>query len=369
MRQPVRIAARRAPRVPAPMRIAVLVLAPLGIASLATDALADESRTMLIGPTTIIQPGHYVLAADIEAAVDPVILIQSDLVTLDLNGHAIRIPATTGVAVTIQENARSIRIRNGRISGGSSAVRHLASNPASETTVVLEDLEITDLQGAAILIQNARSVDVLRCAIRRTGQIGLFGGEGISLVAAPGGQVPPTGRVEYNDLREINGVGIAISGTFASLQVRRNTLVEIQDYRMTIAGGGVRVEGNTFIGNNGLGLFLNASGVDLVDNVFNGPCFMAQIYPDGSTPPLGSNRITGNVLIPNPACSGFDALGVFSSRNLIENNQIRGSAGCALRFGPAATSNSYRGNMLRMNAGGAVCNSGTGNTDDGSNIY
>jgi len=344
------------------------LLIALGLAVAAPGVRADEGRTMLIGPATITQPGQYVLAADIDATGSPVILIQSDRVTLDLNGHTIRNASHEGHTVQIQENARSIRIRNGRIFGGLVGIFHGVSNPASETSLSLENLEIAEVYSAAVTVQNARSIEVLSCRFRNTGLMGLFFGGGIDLSSPTGGVPGATGRVENNDMRDLNGPGLSVTGQFNSLLVRGNTIVRALDWSITINGGGVRLEGNTISGPTAWGIQVNGTGVDLIDNVLSEKCLLASIFSNG--PPTGiGNRIVGNVFQAQPGCAGVDLLQVASSRNVIENNLIRGSGTCGIVFFSSASFNSYRGNMLRGNAGGAVCDSGTGNTDNGGNIF
>ena len=65
------------------------------------------------------------------------------------------------------------------------------------------------------------------------------------------------------------------------------------------------------------------------------------------------------------ASNGGAGLGVSGSRNLIEGNQVKDNAACGISFGPPGTENAYRNNMLRGNAGGAVCGAAT---DAGGNI-
>jgi parallel beta-helix repeat protein len=55
-------------------------------------------------------------------------------------------------------------------------------------------------------------------------------------------------------------------------------------------------------------------------------------------------------------------------RNLIQGNEIEGNAGCGIALDASSGENAYRKNLLRGNSGGAVCDSGTGNTDAGGNI-
>ena len=74
------------------------------------------------------------------------------------------------------------------------------------------------------------------------------------------------------------------------------------------------------------------------------------------------NRIAYNVLKGNRS-DGLSVGGGIGLDNLIEGNQIDSNTGCGIRFSGA--DNAYRDNMLRGNAGGAVCGIAT---DAGGNI-
>ena len=124
---------------------------------------------------------------------------------------------------------------------------------------------------------------------------------------------------------------------------------------------------NQFTGIGGAGLYIAGSGMDIVNNVFNGPCDLGNVQ---GGPVESGNRFAGNVLnVPAGCPAGGSALYIYSDGNVIENNIIRGAQGCGLSFTSTARKNSYRGNMLRGNIGGPVCDAGTGNTDDGGNVY
>ena len=346
----------------------LLSLAALLAAVVAQPARADESRIPIFRPTTILQPGSYVVTSNMTETTGPLISIQSDNVTLDLNGHTIRSNDTLHYAIQIREGARYIRIRNGKVAGGNSVIGNLSSGSTAESVITLENLEISDSQYQAVIILNPKHLEVLGCVVRNSGLAFTLSGGGFGLLSVTGFQ-GATARFENNVLRDLNGYGIETDGVFQDLLIRRNVFVNVLDYKLRLIGGGARVEDNQFLGIGAPGIFVAGTGVDITNNVFNGPCIFAEINATIGQGGTG-NRIVGNVHNPPQGCSApLEGLQINSARNLIENNVIRGATGCAIRFASSATQNSYRGNMLRGNAGGPVCDAGTGNTDDGGNVY
>ena len=84
---------------------------------------------------------------------------------------------------------------------------------------------------------------------------------------------------------------------------------------------------------------------------------------DGIDVLTNGNVISGNLIGGNLR----DAISTNSQFNLIQGNQLLGhTAGCAIRlFGD---NSAYRDNMMRNNSG-AICDTGTGNTDEGGNVF
>src|SRR5438093_788677 len=93
----------------------------------AVGALADEGRIPIFQPTTITQPGHYILTRDVAAASGPLLVIQADHVTLDLNGRMVSSSGVTSNLVQIADGFRDITVRNGRLRGGNAGVLYFST--------------------------------------------------------------------------------------------------------------------------------------------------------------------------------------------------------------------------------------------------
>src|SRR2546425_7444941 len=96
----------------------------------AAPILADEARIPIFQPTTITQPGYYILTRDLSPASGTAITIQSDGVTVDLNGRAINNAPSQG-AIAVNGAFQNVTIRNGRLSGGNYGVNAAASAPGT----------------------------------------------------------------------------------------------------------------------------------------------------------------------------------------------------------------------------------------------
>src|SRR5437867_4844935 len=93
-------------------RLIVVCLAFVGLVG--SGIWADEGRIPIFQPTTITQPGHYVLTRDISNGAGDGILIRASTVTLDLNGHTI---SALRYVVNIGDPSTNCKIHNGRLIG------------------------------------------------------------------------------------------------------------------------------------------------------------------------------------------------------------------------------------------------------------
>ena len=129
----------------------------------ASPAIADEGRIPIYGPTTITAPGHYVLTRDIVSTTNPVILIQADDVTLDLNGRMISSGSTLNYLVQIADGNTNVSIRNGRLSGGNYGIYYTST--VARTRVRIENVEVQGTNSSAIYVFGAEFVEVVGCRI------------------------------------------------------------------------------------------------------------------------------------------------------------------------------------------------------------
>ncbi len=293
---------------------------------------ADEGRIPVFGPTTIAQPGHYIVTRDIASQNTPVISINASNVTLDLNGHLISAPQFAAASVIeILDPATDIRIHNGRLMGGFNGIEHLNT----PIRLRVENVEIKDSEGGIIVLPER--VEVRGCRIENV----LAGIEAES-------SAPWTGRFIDNTIVGVAADGMSLdflTGGEVRGNIVRNTAggapagCNVIDWAIEITGEGNRVEDNEVSGGK--------AGISIGGN---------------------GNLILGNVVRSNfSACatSGY-GLSVSGARNLMDRNQIEGNGGCGISFAPGTADNAYRTNMLRGNTGGAVC--GPANTDGGGNI-
>jgi len=319
------------------------------VAALAVPVgFADEGRIPVFQPTTITQPGAYVLTEDVSFASSDAIVIQASNVTLDLNGRTIVNTDGIGSHVVIDGDRENIRIRNGRLQGGQWGVYY--SSGTFSTTVWLEGLEISGVAADAVYLAGLRYFEMTSSKVRNTGN------GGVLLI----GNTSFAGRIVGNEFRDIGNRAMIVAG--GEGVVIRENVVSAASYGVDtgIGGGGVVVEGNSFAGTS-IGVTLAAPGCLVLNNAFRG--FTTGIVVGFSA---NGHRIAGNVI---QGGSG-DGVSVSTLRNLIEGNQIEGKAGCGIRFTgtPPASDNVYRNNMLRGNSGGALCGNVAGNTDGGGNI-
>src|SRR5262245_5699536 len=149
-----------------------LALAGALLPPAARDARADEGRFAIHQPTTISQPGSYVLNRDIVAASGDALVIQASDVDLDLNGYAVRVTSEATTAVHILDGQASIRIRNGRILGDGTTygVIYGSDQNAPPIALRLENLEIIN-HAFSVFVLSASAVqvvdsDVSRCSVR-----------------------------------------------------------------------------------------------------------------------------------------------------------------------------------------------------------
>jgi len=119
-----------------------LILGSL-VATLApTGMLADEARIPVFQPTTITRPGHYILTRDISVTSGTIISIQSNDVTLDLNGYSLRCSDTTSFLIQIPFGMQNVAVRHGLLEGGTCGVCSPIGSTGSGTRLRVEGVEI-----------------------------------------------------------------------------------------------------------------------------------------------------------------------------------------------------------------------------------
>lgn len=335
----------------------VVVIASVVMCGLAP---ADEGRIPIYQPTTITQPGHYVLTRDVLHAEDSdapaPIVIQAGSVILDLNGHAIRGRGNAFYdigLISISTAVGPVTIENGFLSGTVGAIG------GSTPKLILRNLTIENIRSRAVVV-TTNYLEVSSCFIS---------GETSSIVLSS----PTTGIISGNHLE---GGDTAVSlGSFHDGTFQGNN-VSAQGGGPTCASFGSTniIDSNTFSDCN-TGFFV-AGGSHITRNVVIGQG--VGIYLNGPTSVVESNTIQGgiagisvqsdnNFIRNNKIIDSLDQIRISGSGNILDSNAIEGGA-CGINF-MSGTGNAYRNNFLRNHSTGSVCGSTTGQTDAGGNLY
>lgn len=332
----------------------------------ATAIVAAPGSIPIYQQTVITQPGDYVVTRDIEVSSGYAIEIQSDDVVLDLNGHKITSTSVDDAVVYLGASNRVV-IRNGRTQGGMFGIRTVGT---TGVTVRLEKLVVSDTVDTGASLLGALHVEVLSCIFSHTGHIGIY-------ASSPNGQ-RVSGQIVDNSILKPGNRGITLYSANGFL-IRGNVIAESSSSCMqieTLVGGSPEVGGNIIEGNScrwmgsGIfpadGIYLHSNNNRVVGNSIEGYSSRA-ILVQGDGNLIADNVIAGTISI---GMGVGDGISVYQGqRNLIEGNQVEGNAACGIRFDATAGANAYRNNMLRGNTGGAICDTGTGNTSEGGNIY
>lgn len=340
------------------------------LAASITGTPGDEGRVPISQPTTITKSGSYLLTRDISVASGNLITIQASDVTLDLNGKALQIVATSDVLIALGSGASRLRVKNGRLIGGASGVATIAG--AGPISLEASGLVLLNQSSDAIGTSLAGDVSVTDCVFRRTGN------SGVAVSALPSDPDSAV-RVADNVFSDIQNRSIIVSNarTVAILHnVSSETVngIQISYNGFAAPGGSDIVQGNTLeertavaTPGDGIDIFFVSGSrrtALVLDNVVSGFTRGMLLAGDGF-------RVAGNLVHRGATTGGATGDGVVLSSNsqsLIEDNQIQGNAGCGIVLNSTTLGNAYRNNMLRGNTGGAVCNTGSGNTDAGGNI-
>lgn len=183
------------------------------------------------GPVTITEPGTYVLANDVVASGNAIVIMCNDVV-LDLNGHSITGVGDTNsrAAGVLALDCQNVSIGNGLISGfaygvylsDTSQAFSLASNS------LVHDLSITDCTFRGVRVEGSGNV------VRDNSITGIGGATFVANAYAMGIETyGASGLIEGNVVHDVRGggssdlgegVGICLSQGASGTQVLSNTL-------------------------------------------------------------------------------------------------------------------------------------------------
>jgi hypothetical protein len=140
------------------------------------------------GTITISQPGSYYLTANlvITTANADGIVINSDDVTLDLNGFALICTSVNGGEAIFYNSRRGITIRNGRIVGGTTQtggvftpagwIDGIDGNTLTGATARVSDVTVRGIRAIGITLGSSTMAVVERCSVDTCGTTGILAG-------------------------------------------------------------------------------------------------------------------------------------------------------------------------------------------------
>jgi len=324
--------------------VVALAVAGGGLWPLCDGAAADAQRPRpLDSCTTITEPGHYALAADvIDSEADTCIRVRSDDVVLDGRGHRIDgvgAFGTAGVVVrpTADRPLRNVTVRNVTVTDWDDGVRYIRVVDGAVTGTTTA----TNRVGLSLL--NARD-NRLADNVARDNRL-----RGISLLESSANNTVVNNTATDNALFGIHLVeGGARNNTLAANAASNN------EFGIALVGAHENVvTGNTADGNRIAGVWLSAArgnrlARNAVSNGFYG-IFLA-------------DRSSGNAVSATVAAS--NAVGVrlrSSDGNRVVNNEIRSSSDTAILL-ISSDDNVVTGNVGSDNARGVTVLRSTGNS-------
>ena len=363
-----------------------LILIPGLLALGVVPGRADEARIPIFGPDVISQPGYYLVTRDFcfgGAAAPPCvtanqgILVNSDDVTIDLNGHTLtEVGGVHGIRVA-SPATRGLTIKNGRLVGnpaGTPGENGIHTDAGIEVQIRVLDVEIRDFVGHCINLSAAESLDVEHCHLQGCQ-------DGIQVIGA---SAPYHGRMVDNFISSMSGHGMFLRGLGGGLilhnVIRSFGIVNTSSAGILIQGLAVSPtdSGANLIQENvissGLGAAANAKGIwidsGVGPNVHN--AIVGNIVRENGTVGIlvnsDDNRIERNIVSRNGAQGISIGSGSSGARILIDGNQIESNSACGLSF-VNTLSHIYRNNVIRANGGGLdVCGFAAPVTNGGGNI-
>jgi parallel beta-helix repeat protein len=193
---------------------AILRLILLALAALPLPLAAADGRFPISGPVTIAQPGSYYVTRDFTVGgTGSAILISSNDVTLDLNGHTIICGGAVFYCIEAV-NRNRIRVTGGAVYGGGNGID--VYNDSVTGIFTVDHMQLSGQTGSAISVMSTGAATLLQARITDNRIVGASAG--ITLNYLDGGQVE-------RNLIERTGTGDGIALTSASgVSVRDNTV-------------------------------------------------------------------------------------------------------------------------------------------------
>lgn len=316
------------------MRAGFPTLAMLLLVS-AASALAGGGRVPVYAPTTIAQPGSYVVTRDI-VSTGTAITINASKVTLDLGGFRVKGGASY-VTIALGPGVDAVTIANGTVEGGAVGI-----DGTTAGALVFRNLDVVGTTIAAIRFEGARNTSILACRVHD-----LAAGHGLLVT----GDQAARSVITLVDSHVDAPRSAAILRTLRGGAVRNNAISAENDHALVLgsnAGGAgvtnVLVEGNT------LTCTADACFPLLVDSGSTWNTLAGNkigLFGSGAAARIDGSRqrLAGNT---------FDRLEIFGGYCVVQDNTFASS----LVIAPGAPKVVYRDNAFLL-PGGFVDHSGS----------
>ncbi|WP_310926977.1 right-handed parallel beta-helix repeat-containing protein [Halogeometricum luteum] len=267
--------------------------AAAGLAAWGSFPAAAAGATGISGPTTITEPGDYVLTADVDAERGPAALdVAASDVTVDGQGHTVG--NASGECISVYRGANDVTVKNVRVSGERNGV-HVAGDDATLFNVLAEG------NGeSGVHLSGGKRARTESCLLRENGRYGLTGADSREYGSA--------------DDALVRACLVADNG-YAGLAFRRTTGVAVE--RCLVADNGVAVPNR----GHGVELIGDTDDLRVADNQ------LLSNAADGVGGPAGDVRglnAVGNVVADNERV-GFrfdDLSNADVKRNTFARNEV-----------------------------------------------
>jgi len=305
----------------------------------------SDVANIIFEPTTITQPGFYLVTQDISAPSNFIIKIQAHNVTIDLNGFTLSVPQSPGGnnIIDVAPGFTNITIKNGTITGGTIGIRHESTGP-DRIRIQIENVTVQNYGYRGIAVNYVDRIDLLDCNIISDSN------SGVSVDAS-------TGLILRNTFRCADSFVFMATNINGALIKDNQLHGESDGLGLGITGNANIIEGNAISRVHGYPISVDGNNNLILNNTVGGS------FLNGINVQKNSNLISGNVV--GGSTSGVAVAG---SYNMIEGNTLGSNNEFGIDF-VSGTDNAYRNNMLRGNGLAPVQDTnGNGNTDAGGNI-